>query len=75
MKKRKFTKTEQEFIDYLDAVVQAELDLETSISVDGKFIKRDFDETMRIRREFFNWFREQMQILKEELTREQDYYE
>ena len=60
--KHKFTKAEQEFIDYLDAVVQAELDLETSISVHGKFIKKDFDETMKIRREFFNWFQN---IIKE----------
>jgi hypothetical protein len=55
--KHKFTKSEQEFIDYLDAVVQAELDLEYSINVDGKFVGKDFEETIKIRREFFKWFR------------------
>lgn len=53
---KKFTKTEQEFIDHLEAVIQAELDLEMTINVDGKFLKRDFKETIKTRRDFFRWF-------------------
>jgi hypothetical protein len=52
-----FTKKENEFMDWLDAVVEAELDLETTIQTDGKALLEDFKRTRKLRKEFFEWFK------------------
>jgi len=51
-----FTKREQKFIDFLDAVVEAELDLETTIQTNGKVLKEDFLRTRKLRKDFFKWY-------------------
>ena len=54
-----FTKNEQQFIDYLDAIIQAELDLETSIQTGegGKRIHEDYFNVRELKKEFFKWVR------------------
>jgi hypothetical protein len=54
-----FTKNEQQFIDYLDAIIQAELDLETSIQTGegGKRIHKDYFNVSELKKEFFKWVR------------------
>jgi len=53
----KFTKNELEFIEFLDIVIEAELDLETTIQTDGKALLEDFKRTRKLRKEFFEWFK------------------
>lgn len=56
----KFSKKEQEFRDYLDAIVEAELDLETSAhmkKVDWKKLTKEFALTRKLRKDFFEWFK------------------
>lgn len=54
----KFTRVQQEFMDWIDAVVMAELDLEHTIFAnDMKFLERDFKASRKIRKEFFEWFK------------------
>ena len=54
-----FTKRETKFMDWLDAVVEAELDLETTIQNGEKMkvLTADFKRMKKIRKEFFEWFK------------------
>ena len=52
----KFTKNELEFIEFLDIVIEAELDLETTIQTDGKALLEDFKRARQLRKDFFKWF-------------------
>ena len=62
-----FTKRETEFMDWLDAVVDAELDLETTIQTNKKApikdylitrrIHEDFLQARKLRKQFFDWFK------------------
>jgi hypothetical protein len=55
----KFTKTQQEFIDWIDAVVESELDLETTVhmkKLDWPQLVKDFDYARKTKKDFFNWF-------------------
>jgi hypothetical protein len=44
-------------MDWLDAVVEAELDLETTIQTNGEPLAVDFARTRKVRKDFFDWFR------------------
>jgi len=57
-KEHRFTKNELEFMDWLDAVIDAEIDLETSIhqGCGTSDLLKDFQRTREVRRDFFKWF-------------------
>jgi hypothetical protein len=55
-----FTKQQKQFLKHLEGVINSELDLETSIMFHDERIEDDYKETRKKRKEFFDWFNQQI---------------